>query len=117
MPSKPKTVDEYLATLSDERRASLETLRRVIRDAAPRAEECIRYGVPAFRQKGMLVGFGASATHCSFYLMSTATLEAHRKELAGFETGKGTVRFQPGRPLPEALVKKLVRARIAENEG
>jgi uncharacterized protein YdhG (YjbR/CyaY superfamily) len=121
MASKPKTnvktIDEYLATLSNDKRAALERLRKTINAAAPKAEECISYQVPAFRQNGMLVGFGATAKHCAFFLMSTATMEAHKDELEGYDTGKGTIRFQPDKPLPAALVRKLVKARIAENGG
>jgi uncharacterized protein YdhG (YjbR/CyaY superfamily) len=117
MAGKPRTIDEYLAALSDDKRTALEQLRKTIRAAAPKAEECISYQLPAFRQNGMLVGFGATANHCAFYLMSGSTVAAHRDDLAGYDTSKGTIRFQPGKPLPAALVRKLVRARIAENGG
>jgi len=65
----------------------------------------------------MLVGFGATANHCAFYLMSSFTVEAHKDELKGYDTSKGTIRFEPDQPLPAALVRKLVKARIAENGG
>jgi len=113
--AKVKTVDEYLATLSDDKRAALEKLRKTIRAAAPDAEECISYQLPAFRLNGMLVAFGATATHCAFYLMSASTVAAHTNELKDYDTSKGTIRFQPDKPLPAALVRKLVRARIREN--
>ena len=114
---KPKasTIDEYLANLSDDKRAALEKLRKTIRAAAPQAEECISYQMPAFRLNGMLVGFGATANHCAFYPMSASTVAAHRAELKNYDTSKGTIRFQPDKPLPAALVRKLVKARIAEN--
>src|SRR5437867_13432456 len=115
MAGKPKTIDEYLAALSDDKRAALEKLRKTIRAAAPKAEECISYQLCAFRQNGMLVGFGATAKHCAFYLMSGSTVEAHKDELKDYHTSKGTIRFQPDNPLPAALVRKLVKARIAEN--
>ncbi len=117
MAGKPKTIDEYLAALSADKRAALERLRRTIRAAAPKAEECISYRLPAYRQNGMLVGFGATAKHCAFYLMSSSTVEAHKAELEGYDTSKGTIRFQADSPLPAALVRKLVKARIAENGG
>jgi uncharacterized protein YdhG (YjbR/CyaY superfamily) len=117
MARKPKTIDEYLATLSDDKRAALQKLRKTIKAAAPKAEECISYQIPAFRQNGMLVGFGATANHCSFFLMSSTTVETHKDELEDYDTSKGTIRFQPDSPLPAALVRKLVRARIAENGG
>ena len=119
MASKPmtkvKTIDEYLARLSDDKRVALQKLRQTIRAAAPRAEECISYQLPAYRLNGMLVAFGATANHCAFYPMSAATVAAYRDELKEYDTSKGTIRFQPDNPLPAALVRKLVKARIAEN--
>ena len=115
MAGRPRTIDEYLAALSEDKRAALEKLRKTIRAAAPKAEECISYQIPAFRLNGMLVGFGATAKHCAFYLMSSTTVEAHKDELEGYDTSKGTIRFQADHPLPAALVRKLVKARIAEN--
>jgi uncharacterized protein YdhG (YjbR/CyaY superfamily) len=117
MAGRPKTIDEYLAALSDDKRAALAKLRKTIRAAAPRAEECISYQIAAFRQNGMLVGFGATANHCAFYLMSATMVEAHKEELEDYDTSKGTIRFQADDPLPAALVRKLVKARIAENGG
>jgi uncharacterized protein YdhG (YjbR/CyaY superfamily) len=115
--TKIATIDEYLARLSDDKRAALEKLRKTIRSAAPKAEECISYSLPAFRLNGPLVAFGATASHCAFYPMSASTVAAHQGELEGFDTSKGTIRFQPDRPLPAALVRKMVKARIAENVG
>ena len=115
MAGKPATIDEWLALWSGEKRAALERLRTVIRSAAPEAEECITYQLPAFRQDGMLVAFGATDNHCSFFLMSSTTLADHEEEVAGYDTSKGTIRFQPDKPLPAALVRKLVKARLAEN--
>ena len=118
MAAKPKTIDEYLAALSDDQRAALEKLRKTIRAAAPKAEECINYGLAAFRLDGKnLLGFGATAKHCAFYLMSGSTVEAHQDELQDYDTSKGTIRFPVDKPLPAALVRKLVKARIAENDG
>ncbi len=117
MAGKPKTIDEYLAALSGDKRAALEKLRKTIRAAAPKAEECISYGIAAYRQNGMLVGFGATAKHCSFYLMSSTTVEEYKDELKDYDTRKGTIHFQADDPLPTALVRKLVKARIAENGG
>ena len=115
--TKTKTIDEYLAALSDDQRAALEELRKTIRAAAPDAEECISYQLPAFRLNGMLVAFGATANHCAFYLMSASTVGAHKDELENYDTGKSTIRFQADTPLPTALVRKLVKARITENGG
>src|SRR6266436_2313097 len=108
MAAKSVTIDDYLATLSDDKRAALEKLRKTIKAAAPKAEECISYGIPAFRLNGrLLVGFGARADHCALYPMSSATVKAHKKDLKSYATSKGTIRFQPNSPLPAALVRKL----------
>lgn len=110
------SIDEYLEALDDDQRLALERLRKAIHAAAPGAVECISYGLPAFRLDGKaLVAFGAAAKHCAFYPMSAATVAEHAEELAGFDTSKGTIRFQPGKPLTVALIRKLVRVRIAEN--
>jgi uncharacterized protein YdhG (YjbR/CyaY superfamily) len=110
---RPKTFDGYLAALSAPQRAALEKLRKAIRSAAPKAEECISYGVPAFRLNGkFLAALGAAANHCSFYPGSV--LQALKVDLKGYDTSKGTIRFQPDRPLPATLVRKLVKARIAQ---
>ena len=117
MADKPQTIDEYLASVSEDQRAALEKLRKTIKSVAPTAEECISYQICAFRQNGMLVGFGATAKHCAFYLMSASTVAAFQDDLKDYDTSKGTIRFQPDKPLPTALVRKLVKARIAENGG
>ena len=118
MAAKPKTIDDYLAALSDDKRAALEKLRKIIRAAAPKAEECISYGLAAFRLNGKpLVAFGATANHCAFFPMSSSTVAAHKDELKDYDTSKGTIRFQADKPLPAALVRKLVKARIAESSG
>ena len=112
--SKPETIDEYLAPLSSDKRAALEKLRRAIKAAAPKAEECISYELPTFRLEGrMLVSFAAWANHCAFYA-GVHPLKAHKDELKGYDTSKGTLRFQPDSPLPATLVRKLVKTRIAE---
>ena len=117
MADKPKTIDECLATLSDDQRAALEKLRKTIKAAAPKAEECISYGLAAFRLDGKpLVAFGATANHCAFYLMSGSIVEAYKDDVEGYDTSKGTIRFPADKPLPVALVRKLVKARIAENQ-
>jgi uncharacterized protein YdhG (YjbR/CyaY superfamily) len=111
----PATIDDYLARVSAEQRASLARLRAMIRKAVPNAEECISYGVPAFRiGSRVLVGFGASAKHCSFFPMSGRTIGDHAELLAGYETSKGAIRFTPEEPLPDPLLRKLIKARRAE---
>jgi uncharacterized protein YdhG (YjbR/CyaY superfamily) len=111
------TIDEYLARLEPGQRDALEALRRVIRQAAPKAEEVITYGIPAFRQNGFLVGFAASAKHCSLHPMNNHTVAAFAAELAGYSIGTGTIRFTPQKPLPAALVRNIVKARIVENDA
>jgi uncharacterized protein YdhG (YjbR/CyaY superfamily) len=114
MAAKPQTIDEYLAPLSSEKRAALEKLRRAIKSVAPKAEECISYGVPVFRLDGkMLVAFGAATNHCSFY-PGAQPIKANKDDLKAYDTSKGTIRFPPDRPLPATLVRKLVKTRISE---
>ena len=114
MPAKPQSIDEYLAGLTDEKRVALERLRRTIKSAAPGAEECISYGIPAFRIEGtLLVAFGAAAKHCSFY-PGALPLRVHQDELETYSISKGTIRFQADKPLPPKLVRKLVKTRLAE---
>jgi len=115
---KPRTIDEYLAKVNPNQRATLEKLRRSILAAAPSAQECISYGIPAFRLNGRsLVFFGAWANHCSFYPGNSTTLRKFRDDLKDFHVRKGTIRFSPDKPLPTAVVKKLVKARIADIRG
>jgi uncharacterized protein YdhG (YjbR/CyaY superfamily) len=116
MNRKPVTIDDYLEPLDPARRSALEKLRAAIRAAAPGAEECISYALPAFKLNGRaLVAFGAGARHCALYPMSAATVAAMREELAAYETSAGTIRFPPDRPMPARLVRRIVKARIAEN--
>ncbi|MBI3414344.1 MAG: DUF1801 domain-containing protein [Verrucomicrobia bacterium] len=118
MNAKPKSIDEYLLAVPTDKRAALEKIRKAIRTAAPKAEECISYGMPAFRLNGkLLVAFRVAANHCAFHPMSGSTVDAHKDALKNYDTSKGTIRFQADKPLPAALVRKLVKARIAENRG
>jgi uncharacterized protein YdhG (YjbR/CyaY superfamily) len=115
MSAKPQTIDEYLAPLSHDKRAALEKLRRDIKTAAPKAEECISYQLPSFRLNGrMLASFGAWMDHCAFY-PGAFPIEAHKKELKAYDTSKGTIRFRADRPLPATLVRKLVKSRIEQS--
>lgn len=115
MSPKPETIDEYLAPLSNEKRAALQKLRRAIKSAAPKAQECISYGIPALRLGGrLLVAFAAAANHCAFY-PGSRPVEAHKGELKAYDTSKGTVRFRADSPLPATLVQKLVKTRITEH--
>jgi uncharacterized protein YdhG (YjbR/CyaY superfamily) len=111
--NKPKTHDDYLTAVPEDKRAALQKLRKAIKAAAPKAEECISYQIPGFRLNGkFLVAYGAGANHCAFYPGSV--VQALKKELKGYDTSKGTVRFPADKPLPSALVRKLVKLRIEE---
>jgi len=110
----PSTIDEYLSRVSDDKRAALERLRKTILGVVPTAEECISYQMPAFRYDGrVLVYFAAAANHCAFY--PGGMVNDFKDELEAYETSKGTIRFQPEHPLPASLVRKIVKARVAQN--
>ena len=112
----PKTVEEYLAALPDDARATLEKVRAAIRAAAPDAIEKIAYGMPGFYLDGHPIAYYAAfKAHCSYFAASGETTSTLAKELERYDVAKGTIRFPIGRPLPASLVKKLVKARIAEN--
>ena len=110
-----KTIDEYLAKVSGEQRRVLDELRRVLRSLLPEAEECISYGMPAFRLEGRIVaGFAATSKGGSYYPFSGSTLASLGRELEGYSSTKSALHFTPQSPLPRALVRKLVKARLAE---
>jgi uncharacterized protein YdhG (YjbR/CyaY superfamily) len=117
---KPKAgscdVDDYLARVPEPARITLNKVRAVIRSVAPpEATEGISYGIPTFKYKGMLASFAAFSDHCSLFPGAGPTIE-FKNELKNFQTSKGTIRFAPDKPLPATLLKKLMKARIAENE-
>jgi uncharacterized protein YdhG (YjbR/CyaY superfamily) len=115
MARESETIDEYLAAVSEEKRSALQKLRRAIKAAAPEAEECISYRMPAFRLGGrMLVWFGAATSHCSLFPGADA-IESLKRDLKAYDASKGTVRLPADRPLPATLVRKPVKARIAAN--
>lgn len=111
-----KTIDEYLKALPDDVRITLEKLYKAIKSAAPDAEELISYGMPAFKHKSMLVYFAAFKDHCSFFPGSSQIIQLY-DDLKPFKTSKGTIQFTVDKPLPMALVKKIVKARVEENEA
>jgi uncharacterized protein YdhG (YjbR/CyaY superfamily) len=108
-------VEAYLAAVPEPGRSALEHLRAVIRSAAPGAEECITYDTPGFRLDGALVSYAAFKAHLSLFPMSATLIDTLGDELAGFRTSKGTIQFTPEKPLPDALVRRIVLARIAQN--
>ena len=112
----PKNVAEYLASVPEPARSALSKMRAAIRRATPReATETISYRIPAFKHKGILVWFAAFSNHCSLF-PTAALIEAFKKELKGFSTSKGTIHFPLNKPLPVALIKKIVKARVAQLE-
>jgi uncharacterized protein YdhG (YjbR/CyaY superfamily) len=110
-------VEKYLASVPEPARTTLNKIRAIIRSAAPpEATEAIGYGMPTFRYKGALMGFAAFTNHCSLFPMNSSLIEAYKDDLKSFRTAKGTIQFPVDKPLPAALVKKLVKARVAQNE-
>ncbi|MGA2346467.1 MAG: DUF1801 domain-containing protein [Candidatus Sulfotelmatobacter sp.] len=112
-----KSVDEYLENTPEPARTTLIHLRAVIRSAVPaEATEMISYGMPMFKFNGMLVAYAAFKNHCSLFPTGSGVLDRFEKELKGYRTSKGTIQFPPDKGLPDALVKKIVRARVKENK-
>ena len=109
------SVAAYLRTVPPRQRAALQQLRKIVKAAAPGATEGISYGIPMFKHHGMLVGYAAFKDHCSLF-MSTYVTGTLKQELASYDTSKGTIRFTADKPLPATLLRKLVKARIAQNE-
>jgi uncharacterized protein YdhG (YjbR/CyaY superfamily) len=115
--SAPENVDEYLADVPEPARSTLHKMRAAIRSVVPpEATETISYGIPAFKHNGVLVWFAAFSNHCSLF-PTASVIESFKNELKGFSTSKGTIHFPTDKPLPIALVKKLVKARVAQNES
>ncbi len=113
----PKDTDEYLADVPEPARSTLNRVRAAIRSAVPpEATEAISYRIPTFKYKGLLVGFAAFSNHCSLF-PTASVVEEFKNELKGFSTSKGTIQFPTDKPLPTALVRKLVKARVAQNES
>lgn len=113
-----KEVDAYLAKVPEDKRALLEDIREIVRAAAPTATEHISYGFPTFKLHGRgLIWYAAWKKHCSIYPLTPAVQQAAGKGLEPFDTEKGTIRFTPDRPLPASLIRKIVKARIAEEEA
>jgi uncharacterized protein YdhG (YjbR/CyaY superfamily) len=114
-PGAPKDFDEYVSRLPADSRATLEAMRKTIRSVAPEAEEVISYQLPTFRYHGLLVAIGARPNHCALYVLNPAVMDQLGKELARYDTSKGTIRFPIGKPMPAALLRKIVKARMAQN--
>ena len=111
-------VEAYLANVPEPARTTLEKIRAAIRAAAPKeAEECISYRMPAFRYKGALVAYAAFKQHCSFFPMSASMLDDFADDLKNYRTSKGTLQFPVDKPLPAALVRRMVKTRVEQNEA
>jgi uncharacterized protein YdhG (YjbR/CyaY superfamily) len=110
-------VAAYLRSVPPAPRAALQKLRKTIKAAAPEATEVISYGIPAFKHHGMLVYYAAFKDHCSLFGVGAALMKTHQKALARYRISKGTLQFTVDMPLPTALVRKLVKARVAQNEA
>lgn len=111
-----KTVDEYLAGTPEPARSTLEHIRKVIWSVVPKeTTEVISYRIPMFKYRGMLVGYAAFAKHCSLFPTGSGVIEKFSKELKNYSTNKGTIRFPPDKPLPDGLIRKIIKARVAEN--
>ena len=114
----PKDVDEYMSAVPEPARTTLKTIRAIIRSVVPpESIECISYGMPAFKYKGALFGYAAFSNHCSLFPMGSSVIQMFKDDLKSFEISKGTIRFPKDKPPSAALVKKLVKARIAQNEA
>src|ERR1700737_2968818 len=111
---KFKTVDEYLSTLTENTKAKLQELRRIIKKTAPQAEELISYNMPAFKLHGMLVYYAAYKEHIGLYPMPSG-IEAFKKELSAYEGAKGSIKFPIDRPIPFDLITQIVKFRVREN--
>lgn len=113
----PKTVDEYLAAIREPAQSTLKHIRKVIRSVVPKeTTEIISYRIPMFKLNGMLVGYAAFKNHCSLFPTGSGVIEKFAKELKGYPTSRGTIQFPSDKPLPDALVKKIVKQRVKENQ-
>jgi uncharacterized protein YdhG (YjbR/CyaY superfamily) len=117
-PKLPATaiIDDYLKPLPVKVRTALEKIRKTIKSAAPQAQEAISYQIPVFKQNGPVAGFAAFANHCSFFTMSPAIVKEFKKDLEPYKSSGATIHFTPEKPLPATLIKKLVWAKLMENE-
>jgi uncharacterized protein YdhG (YjbR/CyaY superfamily) len=110
-----KTIDEYLAFQPEKVMEALENLRQIIRETAPEAEEVISYGIPAYKYHGMLVYFAAYKKHCSLFAGNGALTEQMQEQLKAYKTSKGTIQFTVEKPLPDELVREIVKIRMKQN--
>ena len=117
MRSPAKNVNAYLAEFPTDQRKAMERLRKLIKAAAPKAEETISYSMPMFKQNGQLVAFAAFKDHISFFVCSGSFLNRFPVDKQKFDTFRSGIHFTPEKPLPATLVTKIVKARLAENDA
>lgn len=111
-----KTVDEYIAGTPEPARSTLKHIRAVIKSVVPKeTTEVISYRIPMFKYNGMLVGYAAFSKHCSLFPTGSGVIEKFSKELKGYRTSRGTIQFPSDKPLPDALLRKIVKQRVKEN--
>jgi uncharacterized protein YdhG (YjbR/CyaY superfamily) len=116
--NRPKTVDEYLALVPEPARSTLQKVRSVIRSILPPdTTEVLSYGIPTFRHQRNLVSYAAFKDHCSFFPLGSSALEGFSDELKPYRAAKGTLHFPLDEPLPSTLIKKIVKARLAQNDS
>lgn len=115
--STAKTINEYLDGLPEKEMIALHRLRKTIKSIAPKAEEIISYQIPVFKYYYSLVGFAAFKNHCSFFVMSKAVMKKFKEDLKSYRTATATIHFTVEKPLPATLVKRIIKARMKENEA
>jgi len=113
---KFKTVDEYMSSVAPAHKVLLKHLRKLIRETAPKAEETISYNMPSYKYKGVLVYFASFNKHCSLFPAGPGIFQTFAKELKDHKTSKGTIQFTTDKPLPDNLVRKIIKLRIKQNE-
>ena len=113
--NRVSSVEDYLNSVPEDMRAAFGKLRRLVKAAAPDAEEVVSYQILALRQKRILVYYAAFKDHCSLFIGSAKVRRRFAAELKPFTAGKGTIQFRPDRPLPTTLIRRIVKARVAEN--
>ena len=114
-PNDTEGVNQYIANLPLERQIALERVRQIIKNTVPEAVEFISYKMPAYYCHGMIGGFAAFKNHCSFFPWNAKTIEDFATELKDFKTSAGTIQFTPEKPIPEELLQKILRYRVAGN--
>src|SRR5215213_2282419 len=111
-----KNVDEYLRSFTGKQLETLEKVRKAIKAAAPKAEEVISYGIPGYKLNGLVAYFAGFKNHCSYFPASYAVMNKFKEDLKPYDVSKGTIHFPIDKPLPASLIRKMVKAKLKENE-